>query len=438
MTNYIISMKSILQKILKALSKAILAKYHPEVIGITGSVGKTSAKEAVYAVLSSKFKARQNIKNYNNEIGLPLTVIGVESPLRSLAGWLKVFFGAIKLLFKTDFNYPKILILEMAADKPGDLNYFTDLVKCKIGIITSIGDSHLENFKTIENIKREKATLIKNLDKNGWAILNIDDEKIATLVKETEARIITYAIDKEADVGANEIRLKFPGLDAGGEEFGLSFKLTNRGSSAPVFLPKIISQAGVYSSLAAAAAGIIYGLNLIEIGRALRKYNSPPGRMKFISGIKNTFIIDDTYNASPASSELALQTLGSIAKKGDEYKYAVFGDMLELGASSQSGHEAVGRAVVKNKIDKLITVGERSRDIARGAKGAGLKSDDIFHFATPAEAGKFIGARIKTGDIILVKGSQGARLEKVVLAIMAEPLCAGELLVRQGREWQDR
>lgn len=430
-------MKSILQKILRILTKAILAKYKPEVIGITGSVGKTGAKEAIYSVLAAKFKARKNIKNYNNEIGVPLTIIGVESPLNSPLGWLKVFFKAIRLLLKQDFNYPKILILEMAADKPGDLNYLVDLAGCKIGVITSIGDSHIENFKTPENIKLEKATLIKKLDKDGWAVLNIDDDKIRTIVKDTKAKVFTYAIDREADIRGKEIRLKFP-LAAAEEEFGVSFKLTKSGSFAPVFLPNIISKAGVYAGLAAAAVGLIKGLNLIEISQALKKYDSPKGRMKFLPGIKNTFIIDDTYNSSPASSSLALETLGNISKQGAENKYAVFGDMLELGALSESGHDGVGRGVVKNKIDKLIVVGERSRDIARGAKAAGMNDDDIFHFAGTAEAGKFIQERIKTGDIILVKGSQGARMERIVKEIMAEPSRAEELLVRQGREWENK
>lgn len=431
-------MKSLLQKILKILAKLILKKYQPEVIGVTGSVGKTGAKEAIHCVLAAKFKVRQNIKNYNNEIGVPLTVIGVESPLSSPLGWLKVFSLAVKLLLKNDRDYPKILVLEMAADRPGDLDYLTDMVGCKIGLITSIGDSHLENFKTLENIKREKATLIRKLDKTGWAVLNFDDDRVRAIAKETKAKIFTYGLAREADVGGKEIKLKFPSVGEVREEFGLSFKLTNQGSFAPVFLPKTISQAGVYASLAGAAVGVIEGLNLVEISQALEKYNSPPGRMKLLAGLKKTFIIDDTYNASPASSFLALETLGSIGKKSDENKYAVLGDMLELGALSQSGHEAVGHSVVKNKIDKLIVVGERSRDIARGAKAAGMKSDDIFHFAASAEAGKFIQERIKTGDIILVKGSQGARLEKIVKQIMAEPWRAGELLVRQGREWEKK
>jgi len=431
-------MKKLIQKILKISAKLILKKYRPEVIGITGSVGKTGVREAIYTVLAAKFKVRRNLKNYNNEIGVPLTVIGALSPAKSIFGWTKVFLLAVKLLLKKDKNYPKILILEMAADKPGDMDYLTDMVQPKIGVITSIGDSHIENFGSLEKIKEEKFVLVKTIDHHGWAVLNIDDQRLKSLLGETKAKILTYAIDNEAEVSAKEIKLIFISSLEEKDQLGINFKLINKGSFTPVFLPNVISKAGVYAALAAAAVGVIKGMNLVEISQALKKYSPPNGRMRLLYGIKNTYIIDDTYNASPAASILAVETLTGIPKEGEENKYAVLGDMLELGEFSQAKHEEVGRAVAENKIDKLIVVGERSRDIARGALNSGMEKDNIFHFAATEQAGKFIQERIKTGDIILVKGSQGARMEKVVKEIMAEPLRAKELLVRQGKEWNDK
>ncbi|MFA6306392.1 MAG: UDP-N-acetylmuramoyl-tripeptide--D-alanyl-D-alanine ligase [Patescibacteria group bacterium] len=431
-------MKSLTQKILKILAGLILKKYRPEIIGITGSVGKTGAKEAIYVVLNAKFNVRRSLKNYNNEIGVPLTIIGAASPAKSIFGWMQVFFLAIKLLIKPDENYPKILILEMAADKPGDMSYLTGMVKPNIGVLTSIGDSHIENFGSQERIKQEKSVLIKTIDRQGWAVLNIDDQRIAPLVKEAKAKVLTYAIDNQADFSGKEIRLVFVPSLSEKDKLGMNFKLLNNGSFAPVFLPNVISKAGVYAALAAAAVGVAKGLNLVEISQALNKYSPPNGRMKLLLGVKGTYIIDDTYNASPAASILAIETLAVIPKKGGENKYAVLGDMLELGEFTKAKHQEVGRAVVKNKIDKLIVVGERSRDIARGALNSGMSQDDIFHFAATDEAGKFIQERIKTGDLILVKGSQGARMEKVVKEIMAEPLRAKELLVRQGEEWENK
>jgi len=431
-------MKLLLQKILRISAKLILKKYRPEIIGITGSVGKTGVREAIYAVLSVKFKTRRNLKNYNNEIGVPLAIIGASSPAKSILGWAKVAFSVGKLLLKTDKNYPKILILEMAADKPGDMDYLTDMVKPNIGVVTAIGEAHIENFGSLEKIKQEKSVLIKKIDHQGWAVLNVDDQQVKSLAKSAKIKILTYAIDSEAELSAKEIRLMFVSGFDNKNQLGMNFKLVDKGSFAPVFLPAVISKAGVYAAVAAAAVGVIKGMNLIEISQALKKYSSPNGRMKLLAGIKNTQIIDDTYNASPAASILAVETLAGIPKKGEENKYAVFGDMLELGEFSQTKHEEIGGAIYKNKIDKLIVVGERSRDIARGAINAGMKEDNIFHFAAANEAGKFIQERIRANDIILVKGSQGARMEKVVKEIMAEPLRAKDLLVRQEKEWDDK
>lgn len=440
-------MKKIIQLKLKILAKIILAKYKPDVIGITGSVGKTSAKEAVYAALSSKFNARRNIKNYNNEIGVPLTVIGADSPGKSVFGWLAVFFKALKLILIRDENYPRILILEMGVDRPGDMDYLNSIVKCKVGVVTLIGPVHLEFFGAISNIQKEKGKLIGNLPKSGRAILNYDDEKVRQMSKLTEAAALAYGFDENADVRAREAVFSFSDI-ADKSEFGalaanaaklagISFKLSYNGSAAPVLLPNVIGYAAVYAALAGAAAGIVYGLNLIEISQALRKFNSPRGRMNLINGIKNTLIIDDTYNSSPQSSIAALEITGKVPLAKGARRFAVLGDMLELGGYSEQGHKEVGRRAVKDKIDKLIVVGERARDIAKGAEKAGMLADNIFHFARAEEAGKFIQERIDEGDLVLVKGSQGMRMEKIVKEIMAEPLRAKELLVRQDELWED-
>ena len=165
-------MKNILQLKLKIIARMILCKYKPRVIGITGSVGKTSAREAIYAVLSAQFKARRPLKNYNNEIGLPLAIIGVKSPNKSILGWLGVFFKALGLLLVRDKNYPEILILEMGVDRPGDMKYLLDIVKPEIGVITSIGPSHLEYFETVKKIQEEKGGLVKDLNKDKAYIIH--------------------------------------------------------------------------------------------------------------------------------------------------------------------------------------------------------------------------------------------------------------------------
>jgi UDP-N-acetylmuramoyl-tripeptide--D-alanyl-D-alanine ligase len=423
-------MKKLLQLKLKLLAKLILAKYQPDVVGITGSVGKTSAKEAIYAVLSVQYKNRRSVKNYNNEIGLPLTIIGVDSPGRSVWGWFLVFAKAFGLILFKDKNYPEILILEMGVDRPGDMAYLQTIAKPKIGVVTLIGSSHIEFFGSIEKIKEEKIGLIKKLPKNGWAIINGDDARLQELMSK-DKQILAYGFDDKANLRAEDMQISF----AKGEIQGTSFKMRDENSVTPILLPKVLGQAAVYAALAGAAVGKVYGINPIKIAQALGKFKAPNGRLKLLNGIKDTLIIDDTYNSSPQSSAVAMEILNKIGREADGRKIAVLGDMLELGNYSEEAHQEIGKIAVKMKIDKLYVIGERSRDIARGAEQAGMLKDDIFHFRTSDEAKKFIQERIRPNDIILIKGSQGMRMEKIVKEIMAEPMRAEELLVRQGREW---
>lgn len=428
-------MKKIIQFKLKILAKMILEKYKPEIIGVTGSMGKTSTKDAIYTVLSSKFSVRRSVENYNNEIGLPLTIIGENSPKRSIFGWLRVFYRAVHLVLFTDSEYPKILVLEMGVDRPGDMDYLTGIVKCKIGVVTSIGPTHLEHFGTVDKIQKEKGGLVRSMENSGWAILNYDNEKSRQISDMSKSKVITYGMEPRAAVRAQEVVFSFERQGQEGNLRGVSFKMSYGGSFAPVLLPGVLGSPAVYSALAAAAVGIAYDMNLLEVAESLRGFKSPNGRMNIIEGIKKTLIIDDTYNSSPASSISALEVVKKIPLEANKKKYAVLGDMLELGNQSEKGHKQVGETVVKSGVDKLVLVGERSLGIKAGAIGAGMKEDDIFHFANSSEAGLFVQGRIKKGDLIFVKGSQGMRMEKVVKEIMAEPARAGELLVRQDKTW---
>lgn len=430
-------MKKLIQFKLKLLAKMILAKYQPEIIGVTGSVGKTSTKEAVYTVLNTKFKARRSVKNYNNEIGLPLTVIGKDSPGKSILGWLLVFLQAAKLIIFRDDNYPKILILEMGVDMPGDMDYLTSIAKPNIGVITLIGSVHVEYFGSLSKLRDEKGLLIKNVSKDGYSIINYDNEGARKIIEDSRAKVLTFGLNEKADIRAQEIIYSY---EKGGERDalrGISFKLCHQGSFAPVLLPGVLGHGIVYAALAGAAVGIAKGMNLVEISKALRGIQSPRGRTNLLNGIKETLIIDDTYNSEPESLAVALDIIEKIKVHEGAEKFTVLGDMLELGAMSVKYHKEIGVKVFTSGVDVLITVGERSRDIDRGAENAGMSKDNIFHFADSAQAGLFVQERIKQGDLILVKGSQGMRMEKVVKEIMADPMHAKDILVRQDDGWED-
>ena len=401
-------MKSILQFILKILSKLTLWRYKPDVISITGSVGKTSAKEAIYAVLGSYYSVRRSTKNYNNEIGVPITVIGVESAGSSFFGWLAVFLKAFKNFIIKEKNYPEILIIEMGADRPGDIEYLVKFIKSKTAVITAIGEIpvHVEFFSGPLSVAREKSKLVEGLSAGEYAVLNYDDEVVREMGDKIKAHVISYGFGEGADVRGEGISISLGGTN---------FKVDCRGSFIPVKIPSAFGKGQVYSALAAISVGLVYKLNLVEISEALMKYKSPQGRLNLIRGVKNTIIINDTYNASPASMKEAIETLDALPAKR---KVAVLGDMLEIGRFTEAAHRAVGELVIKTA-DLLFAVGERAKFISDEAKSMGFSEERIFEFCESAEAGVILQEKIKEGDLILIKGSRAMKMEKIVEEISA-------------------
>jgi UDP-N-acetylmuramoyl-tripeptide--D-alanyl-D-alanine ligase len=338
------------------------------------------------------------------------------------------------LLVIKNKNYPEVLILEMGIDRPGDMDYLLSITKCDVGVITTIGQSHLEYFSSVEAIEKEKVKIIKNLKKDGTAVLNFDDERTDKIIKSSSNKILTFGFGKDAMLKAVEVSHSFEKNKDIMNLKGINFKISYDDSVVSVLIPDALSQTTVYAGIIGAAVGVTFDIDLIKISEALRSLKMPIGRTNLINGIKRTLIIDDTYNSSPQSSKAVLDTMARLDVKNNK-KYAVLGDMLELGDVSKESHYEIGEYVVKSKIDVLIVVGERGVDVVRGAEQAGMKKDFIFHFDNSEEAGKFIQDRIVEGDLILVKGSQGVRMEKIVKEIMAEPLRAKELLCRQDEEW---
>jgi len=428
-------MRKILQKILKTLTKLVLKKYKPIVIAITGSVGKTSTKEAIYHVLKSHFgekEVRRNQRNYNNEIGVPLTVFGLETAGRSIFGWLNKF---IKIFWMIIFKvpYPGFLVLEMGADRPGDIKYLTDFVHPKVGVITALGEIpvHVEFFENPQQVAKEKRNLIVCLQEDEIAVLNYDDEAIRQLGEGIRAKISTYGLKDKADVRATNYDLKVsPSTALGTSE--LNFKLEFMGSTVPAKLYNVLGFQHLYSALAATAVGIIFNVNLVEISEALKEFQPLPGRMHLIKGIKNSLIIDDSYNAALLSVEAALDSLeifgnnSSVGKQGR--KIVVLGDMLEIGEYAPEAHRRVGRKAAAIA-DLIFIVGPRAKFIAEAAIKYGFDEKKIFQFDVSDDAGKKVQEELKEGDIVLIKGSRAMKMEKIIKEIMAEPERAKELLV---------
>jgi UDP-N-acetylmuramoyl-tripeptide--D-alanyl-D-alanine ligase len=405
-------------------AKVVLKKYDPLVIGVTGSVGKSSTKEAIYAVLNQKFHTWRNVGNLNNELGVPLTILGHEKPV-GVGGWLK-FVLKNKLSNINIPNYPACLVLEIAADKKGDLKYLCDMIKPTIGVVTNVGESHMEFFGNKKSIMIEKRTLIESLPKNGKAILNFDDELVMQMQKKSSAEVTSYGLKKGADIGASNIKIELAGTN---------FKLIYNGSVVPIKI-KPIGYSFVMSALAAVSVGLSMGMNILEIVKGLSTWESLPGRMKLIAGENNIRIIDDTYNASPDSVINAIESMKLMQIKNR--KVAILGSMWELGKATKAGHDKVGKRAGRY-FDKLLCVESYAELIRKGALKAGMKDSNIMVFSNTNELLNNLDNILHENDVLLVKGSQSKnRLERVVKKLMIEKSKAPDLLVRQSDDWRDK
>ena len=299
-----------LQNFIRQLAIWTIQKYDPGIIAVTGTVGKTSAKEAIFSVLKSHRSIRANRENFNNEIGLPLTILGGYKEIKGRLFWPKVILlSLVRLVFR--MRYPELLILEYAADKPGDIRYLLDIAKPQISVITAIGDIpvHVEFYSGPEAVVREKSKIVEVLPATGFAILNYDDGSVLPMKDRTRAHIMTYGFNKDAHVVISNFEVKMDGKNPA----GIFFKLNYGGSFVPVRLDGCFGKVQAYAAAAAASAGLVFGMNLVKISEALLDYKVMPGRGRIIPGIKQTYILDDSYNASPPCMQTASEAARAIA-----------------------------------------------------------------------------------------------------------------------------
>ena len=429
-------MTGILKKILRKCARAIVWNYRPEIVAVTGSVGKTSAKDAIFAVLSNKgesslsekerWSVRKSKGNFNNEIGTPLNIIGEWSDedlklisrdtpaktkrVQKALFWVRVLSTAIAhVVVPRKKRYPQVLILEYGADRPGDIKYLLGLARPKIGVVTAIGEmpSHLEYYEDVEAVAREKGRLIESIPAGGWAIVNHDDELVLAMKEKTRARVKTFGFDEAADVRISQ----FENRSVDGRPEGIAFKIEHEGSFVPVTVKNVFGRAQAYSIAAAFAVGIAFGLNLVEIAELIERYYVPAKRrMNLVEGIKGCWIIDDSYNAAPLSVKEALTTVKDLQA---ERKIAVLGDMLELGKLSIEAHESIGKMIL-GTVDELFTAGPRGKFIAEAAMKNGMARGRIHIFDTVDELLPEIQKVVQKGDLVLVKASRGMALDRVV------------------------
>jgi UDP-N-acetylmuramoyl-tripeptide--D-alanyl-D-alanine ligase len=356
-------------------------KHELRVIGITGSVGKSTTKEVAASVLEQRFGTLKNPGNLNNEIGLPLTLLNLR-------------------------NDHECAVLEMGFYVPGEIKFLCDIAKPQVGVLTNIGTVHAERAGSQEDIARGKAELVESLPDapDGVAILNYDDPMVRDMAKKTKASVFFYGMDERAHLWADQVN----GL---GLE-GISFRLHYRNETLHLRIP-MIGRHSVHTALRAAAVGIVEGLTWHEIVSGLRSGHTQL-RLVAVPAQNGAILLDDTYNASPQSTLAALNLLDEMSG----FKIAVLGDMLELGRYEEIGHQMVGIRA-SEVADEIITVGDRAHMIADAARKRRFSKLTIVEYENNDQVIEYLKDRLKENDVVLIKGSRGMMMDRIVADLEA-------------------
>ncbi|MBU0478185.1 UDP-N-acetylmuramoyl-tripeptide--D-alanyl-D-alanine ligase [bacterium] len=365
-------------KAIQNLAKYYRGKFDIPIIGITGSNGKTTVKDMTEGILSQKLRITGTIGNYNNQIGVPLMAFRLSKDTR--AG-----------------------IFEMGISSYKEMENLGDIIRPDIAVITNINIAHMQYFKTIRNLVNAKSKLLDFVTKEGTAILNADDKYFSFLKSSAKCRVISFGIKNKADIMAEDISL----LPA-------STKFLLNGA-VKITLP-IPGIHNVYNALAAAGVFLQFSKDLNLVRDGLRNFKPPEMRMQMIK-IKDLAIINDAYNANPASTRAALEVLRNINSNPNGTRYRkvfIFGNMFELGDRKVSEHKKIGKLVAESQIDTFITVGELAGLSAAAAKESGLNENKIFSFKNTEEVGEKLLSILQSNDTLLLKGSRAMRLENIL------------------------
>ncbi len=427
--------KTIIFKILELEARVVLVRFKPKIIAISGTVGKTTTKDMIYWGLKDAVKVRKNYKSMNSEIGVPLTILDLKTGWNDPKAWLKnICIGFWRMIHNPEF--PEWLVLETGIDRPGDMKKLTSWLKPDIAVITALGKvpAHVEYFESPEKVMAEEGSLVFAVKENGAVILNADDENVLKLKSKLEVRTYTYSLINKSDVMASNYEIVYEDH----KPAGVVYKVNYDGNVIPVKINGAIGEPVVYSSLPAICAAIFMDISILKVGESFSNYEPTPGRMNVINGEDGAVIIDDSYNASPLAVQSALNVLNELRVHHGAKKIAVLGDMLELGKFSAKEHRGIGELIASLKIDILVTVGFRAEAIAEEAHKNGFPINKIFTFRESVDAISKCMEFLKEGNIILVKGSQGARMEKIVRELVADDVDVMNRLVRQESAWEDR
>jgi alanine racemase len=390
---------------LRQWAAALLANRDIEVIAVTGSVGKTSTKEAVASVLAARAPVFRNRGSFNGTFGLPIALGRLQAAHR-------------------------LAVLELGSDRLGEIGELAALTRPRVGIVTAVTAAHLEMLGSLDCVAAEKGSLLERLPAHGLAVLNWDDLRVRAMAKRTPARVITVGLEEGAELRALDVQVSLDGTRFSVQE------VTRRHSVRVPWL----GRPRVFAALAAIAVGREYGIPWPEMVASLAELGCLPGRLNALPAVDGAVLLDDTNNSSPAAAVAALDLLRQIVTPGR--KIAVLGDMHQLGESTVVEHQKVG-AHAAQIADHLVVKGELAAEIGRGAESAGMATDKVYYAYSADEVIRYLlgdqasrrpqleGGPLTNGDVVLVKGSALTRLERVSRALLADPDRDGDQLVRQ-------
>lgn len=398
---------------------AVLANDQPTVVAVTGSVGKTTSKEAIAHLLSEGPRpVVASVGNMNTEISVPLVICGQRKIPRRPWQWASAWLSAHRAGQRRGILAPEtILVLEFASEKKGDMAFLAERVPVDVAAFTLFSPSHLSLDTKV--VKKEKQELLRGVGSKGVVVVNADDPEQQDLCG--DRRAITYGYSQQAQVRLTQVK---------GGAAGVRGEIVYRGATYP-FTSRLVGKHQAMSIALAVAVGVKLGYSPKQLIERASTLASQPGRLRLIEGRKSITIIDDTYNSSPAAAVAALDALVSLRQKGRRL-VAVMGNMNALGRGTVAAHLELGRRVAEHKVDYFIAIGPNAHRMVKGARDAGMPDQHLIEFETPERLMGRLDNLLQSGDIVLVKASQdGMKLERIVKLLMAHPEQAKKELVRQ-------
>lgn len=406
-------MRKIGERVIWNRAVDFLKRYRPQLIGVTGSTGKTITREAIMLALADEHPARTSSHSFQQPLDVALSILGVDH-LHAHSSWFALLTQS--LVKEVSTLEPETIVVEVGAHRPGDVDTVSQHFPFNVMGVTNVGTTHTHLFYSKDSVAHEIMSAIVTLPKDSVAVLNADDPKVAAMAQKTKARVILYGEAPEAHVRINRVD-RLPSA-------GLAVSVVVDQQTYEIHVPHIIARHHVSKIVAAFAVAHALGVELPEAAKRLQNFVPPPGRLRVLSGKRNSVLLDDSYSASPEVTAAALATLKGFKSPR---KIAILGDMTDLGMPSQKLHAEIGK-LAAHVAQVVIVVGQEMREAGKEAIKAGV---DVHQFDDAGEVGKWLVDFLQSGDVVLISGSRGMHMEQVVERLLADPNKDSDKLVRE-------